>query len=327
MGIMIRILKQTATVLGGLVLLVLLSLVVLLAWFRAEDPVATAQRPLPDLVLAEQVDLVIDRGGEHRVLSDVTLYAPGEAPVRFTVSLPELDPEGPMPVQIVVGGLESGRNNVQRLPSPLGNNAVIAFEYPERDAILDKARGIPERILSIREGAVATPRQLAAIVRWAGEQPWGDPTRVSLLGYSLGALFVPATEEALRANGMEAGATILAFGGADVSAIVPQALKIRSPAMRWMVGILAAAVLHPVEPRYFLPRMRTQTLLVNAEADELIPPASSRLMTALTPEPKWVVTMPGDHINPRDQVVLARVVDISRAWLLERGAANDPGRP
>jgi hypothetical protein len=324
---MIRLLKWTAAILGGLVLAVLLVVLVILGWLRAEDPVAAARRALPDYALAEQIDVAIDRGGEHRVLSDVILTAPGEAPVRFTVSLPEMDPDEPMPVQIVVGGLESGRGNVQRLPSPLGNNAVIAFEYPRRDAILDKTRGTPNRILSIRDGALATPRQLAAIVRWAGEQPWGDPTRTSLLGYSLGALFVPATQEAVRANGMEAGATILAFGGADVSAIVPQALKFRSPVLRWMVGVLASAVLHPVEPRYFLPLMKTQTLLVNAEADELIPPASTRLMMDLTPEPKWVVTMPGDHINPRDPVVLARVIGTSQVWLVERGAANDPAPP
>jgi len=126
---------------------------------------------------------------------------------------------------------------------------------------------------------------------------------------------------------MEAGATILAFGGADVAAIVPQALKFRTPILRWMVGVLAGAVLHPIEPRYFLPLMKTQTLLVNAEADELIPPGSTRLLTELTPEPKWVVTMPGDHINPRDQAVLARVVALSKAWLIERGAANDPTPP
>ncbi len=324
---MIRLLKWTAAILGGLIAAVLLIALATLGWLRAEDPVASARRALPDYALAEQIDVAIDRGGEHRVLSDVTLTAPGEPPVRFTVSLPEMDPDEPMPVQIVAGGLESGRNNVQRLPSPLGNNAVIAFEYPQRDAILDKTRGIPGRILSIRDGALATPRQLAAIVRWSGEQPWADPARVSLLGYSLGALFVPATQEIVQANGMEAGATILAFGGADVAAIVPQALKFRTPILRWMVGVLAGAVLHPIEPRYFLPLMKTQTLLVNAEADELIPPASTRLLTELTPAPKWVVTMPGDHINPRDQVVLARVVGLSQAWLIERGAANDPTPP
>lgn len=321
---MIRLLKWAAAILGGLVLAVLSIVLVTLGWLRAEDPIAAARRVVPPFVLAKQVYAQENRDGEHRIHSDITLTAPGELPVRFVVSLPEDTTGEPMPVQIVVGGLRAGRENIQRLPSPVGRNAIIAFQYPGRDAISDKKRSVPARILAIREGAVVTPRQLVATLRWAGEQPWADPSRVSLLGYSLGAIFVPATHETARANKVETGVTILAFGGADVSAIVPQALKFRTPALRWMVGVLAGSVLHPIEPRYFLPRMETQTLLINAEADELIPPASARLMTDLTPPPKWVVTMPGDHIDPRDPVVLSHVVNLSRDWLVARGAANEP---
>ena len=70
--------------------------------------------------------------------------------------------------------------------------------------------------------------------------------------------------------------------------------------------------------------LRPPALPVRSLEDELIPPASARLMTELTPQPKWVVTMPGDHINPRDPVVLTHVVNVSRDWLVARGAANEP---
>lgn len=321
---MIRLLKWAAAILGGLILSTLMIVIVVLVWLRAEDPVAAAQRVVPQFVLAQRIDAPEHRDGEHRIQSDITLTAPGELPVRFAVSLPEGAADEPMPVQIVVGGLRAGRENIQRLPSPVGKNAIIAFEYPERDAISDKKANLLSRILAIREGAVVTPRQLVAILLWAREQKWVDASRVSLLGYSLGAIFVPAAHETARANGIESGVTILAFGGADVAEIVPVALKFKSPTLSWIVGILAGSVLHTVEPSYFLPRMKTATLLINAEADELIPPVSARLMTELTPQPKWVVTMPGDHINPRDPVVLTHVVNVSRDWLVARGAANEP---
>lgn len=321
---MAQTLKWTGIVVGGALLAAVLILCAVLEWLRAEDPIASAQRMVPEFTLAERTDVLIDKGGEHRVLSDITLAAPGEMPVRFTISLPETPPDEVLPLQIVIGGLRAGRENIERLPAPIGDNAVIAFEYPERDAIRDKTRSVPGRVLSIRNGAMATPRQLVAILRWASEQPWADAKRMSLLGYSLGSFFVPVTLEAARTNGIEPGPTILAFGGADVGEIVPVALKIHSPVLKWVVGLLAGAVLHPVEPSHFLPRMKTETLLINAEADEMIPPDSTRLMIELTPEPKWVVTMPGDHIDPRDPVVLAQVVDITWTWLIERGAANAP---
>lgn len=321
---MLRLLKRAAAILGGLILTILLVLTVILGWMRMEDPILTAHQVLPPFAQTSRIDAPENRDGERRIQSDIVLSAPGELPVRFAVSLPEDADGAPMPVQIVVGGLRAGKENIQRLPSPVGHNAIIAFEYPERDAINDKKASTLSRILAIRKGAVATPGQLVAILRWAREQPWADPGRVSLLGYSLGAIFVPAALETAKANGIDSGVTILAFGGADVGAIVPQALKMKSPNLRWIVGILADCVLHPVEPSYFLPLMETETLLINAEADELIPPASARLMTELAPPPKWVMTMPGDHINPRDQAVLTHVVNISRDWLIARGAANDP---
>ena len=321
---MIRLAKCAATILGGLPLALIIALAVILGWMRMEDPILAAHQIVPPFTLAERTDAPEHRDGEHRIQSDIVLTAPGEAPVRFAVSLPEDFVGGTMPVQIVVGGLRAGKENIGRLPSPVGHNAIIAFEYPERDAINDKKASTLSRILAIRKGAVITPGQLVTILRWTAKQPWADPSRVSLLGYSLGAVFVPAALETAKANGIDSGVTILAFGGADVGAIVPQALKIKSPSLHWIVSILADCVLHPVEPRYFLPLMETKTLIINAEADELIPPASARLMTELTPPPKWILTMPGDHINPRDQAVLTHVVNVSRDWLIAQGAANEP---
>ena len=321
---MVRLAKRAAAILGGMILALITVLAAILGWMRMEDPILLAHQTMPPFTMAERHDAPEHRDGERRVQSDIVLTAPGEEPVRFAVSLPDDAAGELMPVQIVVGGLRAGKENIQRLPSPVGRNVVIAFEYPERDAINDKKAGTLSRILAIRKGAVVTPRQLVAILRWTSEQTWADPRRVSLLGYSLGALFVPAALETAKANKIDSGVTILAFGGADVGAIVPQALKMKSPSLRWIVGILADCVLHPIEPRYFLPLMETKTLIINAEADELIPPASTRLMTELTPPPKWVIAMPGDHINPRDQTVLTHVVNVSRDWLIAQGAANDP---
>jgi hypothetical protein len=153
-------------------------------------------------------------------------------------------------------------------------------------------------------------------------QPWADRQRMSLLGYSLGAMFVPVTQEKARANEIGIKTSILAFGGADLGRIIATVFHVETPALREIVALLAAALLHPVEPRYFLGRMTGEVLVVNAREDEMIPRESAALMTLLTPEPKWIVTVEGEHIDPRDPATLRRVVDVTKAWLIERGAAN-----
>ncbi|MFO0997408.1 MAG: hypothetical protein U1F33_12065 [Alphaproteobacteria bacterium] len=316
-----RRLRLLAWALGALVLAAVIALVAFFAVLGSGDPVAAARAPLPAYGAQSLGTDRIEKGGAVRRYESWLLTAPDRLPVHFTVSLPEDGIAGRMPVLLIVGGLRSGRENLERLP-PLGPNALISVEYPGRDAIRDKALAIPERIATIRRSATAMPEQLAAVLDWARAQAWADPGRVSLLGYSLGAVFMPVTQEKARANGIAVETTIMAFGGADVGHIIPTALRIETPLLRKVVGVLATSLLHPVEPRYFLPRMSGDILIVNAEDDELIPPTSSALMTELAPEPKWVVTMPGEHIDPRDPAMLQKVVDVTKAWLIERGAAN-----
>ncbi|MBM3542226.1 MAG: alpha/beta hydrolase [Alphaproteobacteria bacterium] len=231
-----------------------------------------------------------------------------------------------MPVLLIVGGLRSGRENLERLPD-LGSNALISFEYPYRDIIRDKSRGALERMHHVYKSSRATAEQLAAILRWARVQPFADEARIGLLGYSLGAMVAPVTHVKAQANGIEHGVMILAFGGADLGAIVPRVLRIKTSVLEAPASWVGASLLYALEPAHFLPSIRSEVLIINAEADELIPPSSQRLLERLTPDPKWIVNMPGEHIDPRDPTTLMAVVEVTKRWLVERGAVDAPSAP
>jgi hypothetical protein len=49
-------------------------------------------------------------------------------------------------------------------------------------------------------------------------------------------------------------------------------------------------------------------------------------MGALTPEPRTIVRVEGDHmdVGPDRWTLLARVADVSRSWLIEQGAIDPP---
>lgn len=314
-------LVRTARILGSLLLALAIGFAVLVIALGAGDPIDAARERVPAYSAQRAAAGSIAKDGAVRLYEEMILSAPGRPPVRFTVSLPEGEAREPLPLLLILGGLRSGRENLERLP-PLGANALIAAEYPYRDIIRDKTRSIPARLAASRRAAQATPEQLVAILDWARMQPWADRQRMSLLGYSLGAMFVPVTQEKARANEIGIKTSILAFGGADLGRIIATVFHVETPGLREIVELLAAALLHPVEPSYFLGRMTGEVLVVNAEEDEMIPRESAALMTRLTPEPKWVVTMEGEHIDPRDPAMLRRVVDVTRAWLVERGAAN-----
>ncbi|MFN0043711.1 MAG: alpha/beta hydrolase family protein [Alphaproteobacteria bacterium] len=295
----------------------------ILIWLRSEDPMALARAPVPPYHASEVARGVVEKDGAQRIYTDYRLASPGRPPVLFTVSLPADAAQGPMPVLLIVGGLRSGRENLERLPS-LGANALISFEYPHRDIIRDKTRGAPERLLHVYRSSRATAEQLAAIIRWTGAEQWADAGRIALLGYSLGAMVAPVVHVKAKASGIHHGVTILAFGGADLGAIAPRVLKLKSPVLEAPAAWIAGALLNAVEPAHFLPAIESQVLIIHAARDELIPPASQQLLERLTPDPKWVVTMPGEHIDPRDPAVLLAVVAETTRWLVARGAVVVP---
>ena len=319
----LRVLSWLIRALAVLVLGAIFAAAGVLIWLRSEDPMALAKTPVPPYQASEVARGTIEKDGARRLYTDYRLASPGRPPVSFTVSLPEEAAVGPMPVLLIVGGLRSGRENLERLPS-FGANALISFEYPHRDIIRDKSRGAPERLLHVYRSSRATAEQLAAIIRWAGAEQWADARRIGLLGYSLGAMVAPVAHVKAKASGIHHGVTILAFGGADLGTIVPRVLKIKSPFLEAPTAWIGGALLNAVEPAHFLPVIESQVLIIHAERDELIPPASQRLLERLTPDPKWVVTMPGDHIDPRDPAVLLAVVAETTRWLIARGAVVVP---
>ncbi len=204
-----------------------------------------------------------------------------------------------------------------------GANAVVGYAYPIDRQVVREGSWVA-RISAVREATRVAPAQVVALARWLRAQSWADPNRISLLGYSLGALAVPVVHHMGKIHGVPFGPSILAFGAADLYPVLRTNLRLKPRWLRAPVAWLAASLLHRVDPAVHLPHLSGEFLIISGAKDKRIPAASMRALHALTPEPKTIVILPGEHMNPRDPAVLARVVEISRRWLVEKGAATPP---
>jgi len=310
---------------AGLLLAAILLGGGLALWLSQQDPDAVIATDSSAYRLTAERRVLVERNGELRLDLTLTFRAPEiDAPMRMTVSLPaDSQAQHDLPVLLLLGGLDSGRESLDRLP-PLGRNALVGFEYARNDLVLDRDASVLDRALAVRAGAIETPGQIAAALVWLGAQPWADENRMSILGYSLGAIFAPAGHRAAQRAGVTVAADILAFGGADLDLILPHAIKFDPPPLRYLAATVVAMMLRPIDPRFHLPYLRGRFMLIESQEDELIPPAAQALFARLTPAPKEVHRIPGDHINPRNTEVMARVVALSTTWLLAVGAANAP---
>ncbi len=291
-----------------------------LAWQYIRDPLAAFPRqPFPLRIVSEERLAPTAPSGMRHYRKLVFASAEGEK-VQITVSLPAHAPARPMPVLILLGGLRTGQNNVKYVPQP-GDNVIIGYEYPI-DKKIRRGPAIVWKAAALRRAVLQVPGQVTAIIRWARSQPWADPERISVLGFSLGALYLPTVHRMAREQGFALGPAILAYGGADIAALLSHRLEQGPRWSRDLIAAVVAAVLRPVEPALHLPHLRGEFLLISGADDLLVPEASSELFQRLTPEPKTVVRLEGGHIRGRKDELAQRIVAISRDWLLQRRAIN-----
>ena len=259
---------------------------------------------------------------DGRLIQQYTIQDSVLGPIGLVVSLPDPLPDRPLPIVVVLGGLGSGLKNIRNVP-PVGDNVVVGYDWPI-------PRKLPRGIDLFWQAPVLydrvfrVPGQIAMVVEWVAGQPWAERDRISLLGFSLGAVAAPASQRLLEAQGLRVGWTVLAYGGANVANILEHHPKIRPDWARPLVGWLAERLFRPLDPAEHLPYLSGRFLLIGGTDDGLIPEHSAQLMRDLTPEPKTIVLLSGQHmgVGKAQTALFGQILEVTEDWLMDQGAVN-----
>lgn len=319
-----RPLLRRSLLAAGLALLAALAAAVAWGAFQhLRDPVAALDREPGEVrVVRDSSYRTTTSGGEERVYRDLTLATAGAGTVRIATSRPASPPTDDLPLAFIVGGLRTGRAALDFVPRH-GSNVLAAYEYPRGGA--DRLDGAgPADAPAIRRALLGVPAQIRAAAEFLRRGPDVDPGRTSLLGYSLGALFVPAAQRLADERGAPFRAVVLAYGGADLARLIRANLDLRPALLRRLAARAAATAIRPLEPGLHLPHLPGEFLVLHGTGDERIPEESLRRLIRLTPEPKEVVRLEGVHMGPGRDEVNERVVRRSQAWLSRSGHAEPP---
>lgn len=303
-----------------IVTVTLVGLVAAAAWLMWRDPLAALPRP----GMAATGAVADERHIDGRRLFHVNLVDPIVGSIGFTVSLPDSLPAAPLPLVMVLGGLGRGADNIAPVRAP-GANALIGFDWPMPPR-LPRGSGFILQAPHLYGRLTATPGQIVAALEWAASRPWADPDRISLLGFSLGTLAAPAAQRLAQARGRSVRWTVLAYGGAGLGDVLATHPRLRPDWARPVIGGLVGLLLKAIEPAEHLPHLDGEFLIIGGRDDRLVPVGPARRLRDLTPEPKTVVLLEGGHmgIGPGQQILLAKIIATSRAWLVAQGAINGP---
>ena len=308
--------RGSVIVAGGIVLALAATAVAGL-WRVSGDPLALLPQRTAPMLTGILNETRAGRLSRHVTLSDARLGSIG-----FTVSLPDPLPDQKLPLVLVLGGLGTGEHNI-RFIEAAGDNAVVGYDWPF-PAPFPKGIGALIEIPALRARALSVPGQVAAVLNWLSMQPWSDRQRVSIVGFSLGAVAAPAAERAALREGIDIRWTVLAYGGVGLGTLVADNPRVKPAWMRPLLGAGTALLLWPLEPMEHLPHLTGHFLILTADNDTIIDPRASAGLERLTPDPKTIVETIGDHVGTgRDrQALLQQAIAVTRSWLTSEGAVN-----
>jgi dienelactone hydrolase len=273
--------------------------------------------PAPDPQIVAKIQASIFEAG--RRLDHVILHSNRLGDIGLAVSLPDPLPDRKLPLVIVLGGLGTGEHNIRQVSAP-GEVAIVGYDWP-LPAHLESGLRTVAKLPRLHANVMAIPAAIVSGLHWLLDQPWAD-RRISLLGFSLGALAAPAAQDMAERDGISIGWTIIAYGGAPFGALIENHPYIKPYWIRPVCGKLADFILRPLEPAWHLPRLHGQFLVLEGKNDTLISAEARRLVRLSVPEPKTIIVFDSEHmgVGSDKRALLEKIVAASRNWLAAAGA-------
>ncbi|MBL7032858.1 MAG: hypothetical protein ISR91_01820 [Candidatus Delongbacteria bacterium] len=315
-----RILKALLVIPLTIITLLLLLIIIWAGWERTRDPLAALDRDAGLVSVLQDSAFQLDVTTAPRSYRQVVLTTERLGEITVSFSLPLEIPTGGLPLIVVLGGLEIGEANFEMIDDP-GANIIAIYHYPYSPEYWYAATTISD-IPLIRRAVLQVPAQVATLIEWAGTADWIDAERISVTGYSFGAMFLPALYHLAEGNNLRLGPGVIAYAGTDIGSLLHANLVDIQEPERTLLAWLAATAIFPLEPAAHLPHLSNEFLLINGTSDHQIPEESWRRLHQLTPEPRRVIILDAGHMHPRKPDLTRKLVNISRDWLLEKTAIN-----
>lgn len=216
------------------------------------------------------------------------------------------------PLVVLLGGHRTGRNAVDLLGAP-GPIVVAALDYPYDGP--ERPRGWRQSLVAIpaaRRALMDTPPAVWLALEWLLVQPWVDPTRVELVGVSLGVPFAAVA----GAGEPRFGRVWLIHGGSDNRAWLEHNLrsKVESDWLRHLASGLGYLLAHgpTLEPARWVPRIAPRPVIViGAREDRRLPATLVEQLHTAAGVPKELIWTDGGHIDRRPEAV-RQLLDVVR---------------
>ena len=266
-------------------------------------------------------------------LFDLVLQSSTGSVVRAMVRVPR-GAVAPYPAVVLVDGMEIGRRvaALKGLDAIARYAVIVSPDYPiQVDRRSLEGFGLLAAGPRLRSAAFDLVAQISLQVDYLVSRRDVARARIFLVGSSFGA---PAV---VIAGGVDRrpAAVIALYSGGDVGSLFSHVLRQggREALPPWQAAVVGrglALLLTPLEPTRYVARIAPRpVLMVNGAGDSLIPRANADALFGAAREPKEILWMRSEHVQPDEEELIGAVSGWLAAWLARRGllppeAALDP---
>jgi len=220
----------------------------------------------------------------------------------------------PLPAVVLFSGYQTGAQAIQ-LVENLDSVVYVGFEYPwPMDVTLNSMKWNWKRIEVI-------PVLMAITLTWLSQSEIIDHQKINVVNVSFGNLFFPLAQRILNEQDIKMKAIIFGYGGVEISEVIGNQLKDKISAFELeMAKVIIQNQTWIFEPKYHLPYLKGDFLVVNGTEDEVFPRSSQQdLIKNLSFTPK-IITLPGGHIQPDRTAIIKNFMNEVIKFLKEHNA-------
>lgn len=301
--------RRGRRLLAALSVLVALATAVALWLLRDPRPRFAARRSA--LVSADEGPETHDTGHANRSVTlrganglEVDLLLRYPAPVESRVTR-----HASRPVFLILGGYRTGDRAASLIADTHGA-IIAAMSYPYRGPLNPKGLAVLPLVPAIREAIFDTPPAVLLAIDYLTSRPDVDSTRIELVGASFGVPFVTiATAIDSRVSRLW-----LVHGAGRPLLLIEQGLQRSIPwaPLRWPIAHLANVLASGprLAPEKWVPQVAPRPLImINASEDERLPRAAIDVLHASARQPKEVIWLPGQHVQPNREAIIQSLVE------------------
>lgn len=237
----------------------------------------------------------------------------GAGDIRFTMKGPAgfLESHRKYASLFVVSGFFTGQESAELLDG-IPETIIIGYEYPFR------LEQITQDLAKLAHVVRLTPGQIALGLSWIARQPWSNQEQVSVMGVSLGGIFLPAGLHIAQRINVNVLGTIFVGTGSDIRLILRENLRENlndDQLNAAAAGVELVLIGMQVHPKIHLSALRGPFLVISSDNDTVIPPSATAVLFESLQGEKTQKVIIGPHITPERREMIAEIREVSAFWI------------